>query len=212
MHKRSLGRGGHEGSARVVSRDLLGNSALSTGERCLCGGHRFETHRADGSCPRQQGAPEVGCLPPAEANWSPRDAGETGVPSESGYGVLPAADPGKGAVGPTDGQSETVLDPLLGPRETNSRSTGGEGAAAHTHPGGGGSRWVSFQRPGARVSTTPPAPGLPPPGRWGPGARAPGSLLVEGGGGGDGAPPAPRPGWGRRKLGLGAPACRREGL
>lgn len=98
--------------------------------------------------------------------------------SGSGYGVLPAAAPGQEALGPTDGQSETVLDPFLGPRETNSHPSGGEGAAAHTHPGGGGSRSVSVQRSGARVSTTPPAPGLPPPGHWDPGARAPGAGRV----------------------------------
>lgn len=161
--------------------------------------------------PANRGPRRSDAFPPAEASWSQRDAQETGVSSGSEHGVLPAADPGQEALGPTDGQSETVLDPLLGPRETNNHSSRGEGAAAHTHPGGGGSRSVSVQRRGARVSTTPPAPGLPPPGRWDPRARAPGSLSVEGGGGGEGAPPAPRPGWGRRKLGFGAPACGREG-
>lgn len=118
--------------------------------------------------PANRGPRRSDAFPPAEASWSQRDARETGVSSGSEHGVLPAADPGQEALGPTDGQSETVLDPLLGPRETNNHSSRGEGAAAHTHPGGGGSRSVSVQRRGARVSTTPPALGLPPPGRWDP--------------------------------------------
>lgn len=50
----------------------------------LCRGQEFDTRQADGTCPRQQGAPAAGSFPLAETSWPQRGAREAGCPAPAG--------------------------------------------------------------------------------------------------------------------------------
>lgn len=162
------------GSARVVSGDLLGSSALSTSGRCLF-------VEAKGSKPTWQMAPVFANRGPRRlvALPSPRSARcrGGGVPRTGGarlqwvrvWSPL-GCRPGTGS-SRTDGQTDSD-SPRLPPRPCQQSlrgRRGAEGAAAQTHPGGCGSSSVTVGRPGTRGSTT-RYPGLPPSGRYDPGA------------------------------------------
>lgn len=67
-----MGEGGSIGQRQGGFRGLTGKFCSKHGWKVPLGrGREFETRLADGACPRQQGAPEAGCLPRAEVSAMP---------------------------------------------------------------------------------------------------------------------------------------------
>ena len=162
------------------------------------------------------GGPEAGCLPPGEASWPQRDARDPGGPSLARrgsrgceYAVLPPKTPGRKL---SDERTDRPRQPSTpsGALWGTIPPRGAAGRKAQTHRGGGGSSSVSVGRPGAGGYTTPAPTGclLRAPRSRGWGLRG---ISVEAARGRRARSPLLGPGWGRRKRGRWAPACRREG-